>query len=293
MSVRIVEVGPRDGLQNEPERIPLPVKLEYIRKLAAAGLRHIEATSFVHPKWVPQLADAGELVAALDLGGPVEYSVLVPNLKGLERALSSGVRRVAIFAAASEEFSRRNLNRSIHETLGEYAEVVRRALAGGLTVRGYVSTCFGCPYQGAVEPDAVRRVTEALLAMGVDEVSLGDTIGVAVPPDVERVLRGLPVDRLALHMHDTSGTALVNVWAGLQLGVGCFDSSSGGLGGCPYAPGAAGNLATEDLVYLLERSGHPTGVDLERLADASLYLAEALGRELPSRQLRRLRAGRG
>ncbi len=287
--VRLLEVGPRDGLQNEPEVIPTEVKIEYVRRLAAAGLKRIEVTSFVSPRWVPQLADASEVLAGLDLPG-VELSVLVPNQKGLERALEAGVKRIALFAAASETFSRKNLNRSIAESLDDYRPVARQALAAGMSLRGYLSTCFVCPFEGPVAPDRVAALTAELLEMGVDEVGISDTIGVAVPPQIRATLKAVlevaPVEKLALHLHDTWGTALANVWAGLELGIASFDASSGGLGGCPYAPGAAGNLATEDLVNLLERSGYDTGVDLGKLAEASRFLAQALGRELPSRVLR-------
>ncbi|GMU56512.1 MAG: hydroxymethylglutaryl-CoA lyase [Candidatus Xenobia bacterium] len=287
--VRLLEVGPRDGLQNEPEVIPTEVKIEYVRRLAAAGLKRIEVTSFVSPRWVPQLADASEVLAGLDLPG-LELSVLVPNQKGLERALEAGVRRIALFAAASESFSRKNLNRSIAESLDDYRPVARQALAAGMSLRGYLSTCFVCPFEGPVAPEKVAALTAELLEMGLDEVAISDTIGVAVPPQIKATLKAVlevaPVEKLALHLHDTWGTALANVWAGLELGVRSFDASSGGLGGCPYAPGAAGNLATEDLVNLLERSGYDTGVDLGQLAEASRFLVQALGRELPSRVLR-------
>ncbi len=287
--VRLLEVGPRDGLQNEPEVIATEVKIEYVRRLAAAGLKRIEVTSFVSPRWVPQLADASEVLAGLDLPG-VELSVLVPNQKGLERALEAGVRRIALFAAASESFSRKNLNRSIAESLDDYRPVARQALAAGMSLRGYLSTCFVCPFEGPVAPEKVAALTAELLEMGLDEVAISDTIGVAVPAQIKATLKAVlevaPVEKLALHLHDTWGTALANVWAGLELGVRSFDASSGGLGGCPYAPGAAGNLATEDLVNLLERSGYDTGVDLGQLAEASRFLAQALGRELPSRVLR-------
>ncbi len=292
--MRIVEVGPRDGLQNEADLVPTEVKIGYVERLAAAGLKQIEVTSFVSPKWVPQLADAAEVLAGLKLPDDVVVSVLVPNQKGLELALKAGVKRVAVFTAASETFARKNLNRSIAETLADYRGVVRAALDAGLSVRGYVSTCFVCPFEGPVAPEAVVQVTADLLEMGVDEVSLGDTIGVAVPPQIRTtvgaVLKAAPAERLALHLHDTWATALANVWAGLELGITCYDSSAGGLGGCPYAPGAAGNLATEDLVNFLERSGYPTGVDLARLAEASRYLAGHLGRTLPSRVLGRIGA---
>lgn len=287
-------MGPRDGLQNEPDQVPTAVKIGYVERLAAAGLKQIEVTSFVSPRWVPQLADAAEVLRGLSLPDDVVVSVLVPNRKGLELALAAGVKRVAVFTAASETFARKNLNRSIDETLADYRSVVRAALDAGVSVRGYVSTCFVCPFEGAIAPEAVVRVTGELLTMGVDEVSLGDTLGVAVPPQIRTtvgaVLRTAPASALALHLHDTWATALANVWAGIELGITCFDSSAGGLGGCPYAPGAAGNLATEDLVNLLERSGFATGVDLPKLAEASRYLATHLGRTLPSRVLQRLGA---
>lgn len=290
--MKIVEVGPRDGLQNEPDQVPTEVKIGYVERLAAAGLKHIEVTSFVSPRWVPQLADASEVLAGLRLPPDVEVSVLVPNQQGLERALAAGVKRVAVFTAASETFASKNLNRTIEQSLEEYRSVVRSAREAGVSVRGYVSTCFACPFEGPIAPRAVVGVTAALLEMGVDEVSLGDTIGVAVPPQIRAtvgaVLQVAPAASLALHLHDTWATALANVWAGLELGITCFDSSAGGLGGCPYAPGAAGNLATEELVNLLERSGYSTGVDLGKLAEASRYLQSHLGRTLPSRVLQRL-----
>jgi hydroxymethylglutaryl-CoA lyase len=292
-SVKIVEVGPRDGLQNEPNSVPLTAKLDFIDRLGAAGLRHIEATSFVNPKRIPQLADAVELMQQLQRRPGIEYSALVPNLKGLERAREARLERIAVFTAASETFTQKNIGMTIDESLRTFGEVARAARSAGMSVRGYVSTCFGCPYEGAVDARRVLAVTLALLDMGCDEVSLGDTIGVAAPTDVEQVVGGMladvPPERLALHFHDTSGTALANVMAGLELGVTTFDASAGGLGGCPYAPGAAGNLATEDLVYLLDRMGVASGVDLHELARASLAIEEIVGRPLPSRQLQRVR----
>jgi hydroxymethylglutaryl-CoA lyase len=276
--IRIVEVGPRDGLQNEPTPLSLETKLAFIRALADSGLREIEATSFVSPKWVPQLADAGELYSKLPPGAL--YSALVPNLKGLERALASGVERIAVFTAASDAFTQKNINMTVEESLGLFGEVVaefHRVKPEGW-VRGYVSTAFECPYAGKVSPSATLVVANRLLQMGVDEVSLGDTIGVAVPAEVRTLAADLPRERVAWHFHDTRGTAIANVAAALDLGFAAFDSSAGGLGGCPYAPGAGGNLATEDLVYFLERSGFRTGVDLDRLARASLPALEALGR---------------
>lgn len=289
----IVEVGPRDGLQNEREPIATEHKRRFIEMLVAAGLTDIEVTSFVHPSRVPQLADASELIASLPRLGAIRYSALVPNEKGLERAVESGISRIAVFTAASETFTQRNIGMTIAQSLEVFREVVRRATSGGLTVRGYVSACFVCPYEGPVAPQRVCEVTEALLAMGVDEVAISDTIGAAVPTDVSRtvgaLLQNVTPDRIALHLHDTYGTALANVCAGLELGIATFDASAGGLGGCPFAPGAAGNLATEDLVYLLERMGIATGVDLDKLIEASAYIRGVLGRELSSRNLRRLR----
>lgn len=293
--VKIVEVGPRDGLQNEPENIPTDVKVAFIRQLAEAGIKNIEATSFVHPKRIPQLADALEVLQALPLDNPdLTFSALVPNQKGLERALESGVKRIAVFTAASNTFTSKNINMSIKESLATFKPVVEEALKNGLSVRGYVSTCFVCPYEGEVPRNAVSDVTEQLLAMGVDEVSLGDTLGAAVPKDVYETLSGVletvPVEKLALHFHDTYGTALANVYAGLELGITTFDASAGGLGGCPYAPGASGNLATEDLVYFMERMGISTGIDLEKLARASQTIESFLKRPLPSKQLQRIKA---
>jgi hydroxymethylglutaryl-CoA lyase len=280
--IRIVEVGPRDGLQNEARSIPTDVKAEFIHRLAAAGLNEIEATSFVSPKWVPQLADADELWPKLSPGP--RYSALVPNVRGLDRALTLGVKRIALFTAASEAFTQKNINMTIQESLDAAQEVIgrfRHVTPEGW-VRAYVSTAFECPYQGRIAPEAVVPVAESLLALGVDELSIGDTIGVAAPPEVFNLTKALldvvPIEKLAYHFHDTRGTALANVEAALALGVRIFDSSAAGLGGCPYAPGAGGNLATEDLVYLLERSGFETGVDLGQLALASLPILEALGR---------------
>lgn len=290
--VKIVEVGPRDGLQNESTPISTADKLAFIDKLALSGLRHIEVTSFVHPKRVPQLADAMDVIQGLPHHAGVQYSALVPNMKGLERALESGVKRIAVFTAASEGFTKKNINMSVKESLETFRPVVEQALAEGLSVRGYVSTCFVCPYEGEIHKSSVVHVSEALAQMGVDEISLGDTIGAAAPNDVFEtvgaVLDRLPTEQIALHFHDTYGTALANVVAGLQLGVTTFDASAGGLGGCPYAPGAAGNLATEDLVYLLDRMGVETGVNLNKLAEASKLIQTVLGTPLPSKQLKRL-----
>ena len=287
-SVRIVEVGPRDGLQNESQPIPTDVKLGFIQDLAQAGFAEIEATSFVHPKWVPQLADAAEVSKRLPTRDGLVYTALVPNAKGLERARECGYKRVAVFTAATESFSQENTNRSIAQSLQEFRSMDFR----GLSVRAYVSTCFVCPYEGDVQPDQVARVSEQLLAMGFDEISLGDTVGRAGPVEVERLLQrlGSPA-KYALHLHDTSGTALANVLVGLQMGITVFDSSAGGLGGCPYAPGASGNLATEDLLYMLERSGVSTGIDREKVEAAAERLLKALGKRPASHQLQRRVSG--
>lgn len=295
--VTITEVGPRDGLQNEPAPVPAAAKIAFIKALAESGLTQIEATSFVHPKAIPQLADAEEVCRGLPSRVGVTYSALAPNLRGYERAASCGVRRVAVFTAASETFARRNINMSIAESLSAFEPVLRAARRDGVSVRGYVSTCFDCPYEGSVDRRRVLEVTLALLDLGVDEVAISDTIGTAAPTDVVAtvgyVLQHVPRERIALHFHDTCGTGLANVVAGLELGVTRFDASAGGLGGCPYAPGAAGNLATEDLVYLLERMSISTGVDLRKLVAAARGIHEAIGGGFPSRQMRRLEAGRG
>mgnify|MGYP002623268874 FL=1 len=292
--VKIVEVGPRDGLQNEPGRIPTDLKLAFIAKLAESGLREIEATSFVHPKAIPHLADAVEVAGRLPSSAGVTYSALVPNQKGLDRALESGIRRIAVFTAASDSFTKKNINMTVDESLATFAPVVKAALAAGLTVRGYVSTAFVCPYEGDVSKDRVLDVTNRLLEMGIDEVAVSDTIGAAAPTDIDatvgHLLKAIPAEKLAIHLHDTYGTALANILAGLQIGITTFDSSAGGLGGCPYAPGASGNLATEDLVYMLDRMGIATGVDLQRVFEASSLIAKELNRSLPSRQWQRLSA---
>jgi len=288
VDVRIFEVGPRDGLQNEAATIPTDTKLQFISLLAAAGLREIEATSFVSPAAIPQLADADELYPRLEPRPGVRYPALVPNRRGLERAIAAGVDAVCVFTAASETFTRHNIGMSIAESLEAFRPVVEHGREAGWWVRGYLSTAFGCPYEGPVTESAVVAVAEGLLALGVDEVSIGDTIGVAGPADVRRVVgalgaAGIGPDRLAMHFHDTRGTALANVTAALELGIGCFDSSTGGTGGCPYAPGAAGNLATEDLVYLLDREGLRHGADLDRILAAARFISEALGRPLASK----------
>ena len=289
-SVHIVEVGPRDGLQNEARTVPTDKKAEFVKLLAAAGLKDIEVASFVHPKWIPQLADAQDLIKQLEPNPSVRYSALVPNMKGLDRAIESGIRRIAVFTAASETFNRKNINMGIQESIDVFKPVVDRALKEGISVRGYVSTCFVCPYEGAVPKEKVAEVTRALFDLGVDEVSIGDTIGAATPKDVEstggHLLGQFPVERLAMHFHDTYGMAIANVYQSLQMGFTTFDSSAGGLGGCPYAPGASGNVATEDLLYLLDRLGIATGVSLQLLRRASHFIAQELARDLPSRVLK-------
>jgi len=286
--VRIYEVGPRDGLQNEATPIPLDTKVEFIERLASAGLREIEATSFVSPNAIPQLADADDLLPRLPRDAGVRYPVLVPNERGMARAEAAGADALAVFTAATDAFAERNIGMTIDESLAAFAPVLRRAESLGWWRRAYVSTAFGCPYTGAVDPHRAVGVATRLLELGVDEVCFGDTIGVGVPAQVAvltgaAVQAGIPVERIAFHFHDTRGTALANVAAGLDAGVRCFDSSAGGTGGCPYAPGAAGNLATEDLVYLLDASGFEHGVDLSGVLDAARFIAAALGRPLASK----------
>jgi hydroxymethylglutaryl-CoA lyase len=288
--VEIYEVGPRDGLQNEDTAVPVEVKAQFVRRLVAAGLRTVELTSFVPKKWIPQLGDAEELLGLLGDDQPPRAPVLVPNEKGLERALATGAREIAVFAAATESFARRNLNRSVAESLDMFAPVVAGARAAGLPVRGYVSMCFGDPWEGAVPLQQVADVALRLAEFGCTEISLGDTIGVGTPGQVVALLdllgeRGLGVDRLAVHFHDTYGQALANTLAALQRGVTTVDASAGGLGGCPYAGSATGNLATEDLVWQLAGLGIDTGVDLTALARTSLWMADQLGRPSPSRAL--------
>ncbi|OIK24617.1 hydroxymethylglutaryl-CoA lyase [Streptomyces malaysiense] len=291
--VRIYEVGARDGLQNEKGAVPTEVKAEFIRRLADAGLTTIEATSFVHPKWVPQLADAEELFPRVrDLPG-TELPVLVPNQRGLDRALALGADRIAVFASATESFAKANLNRTVDESLAVFEPVVRQAKDAGARVRGYVSMCFGDPWEGAVPPHQVARVCTALRNMGCDELSLGDTIGVATPGHVRGLLNlldeeGVPTDEIGVHFHDTYGQALANTYAALEHGVTTVDASAGGLGGCPYARSATGNLATEDLVWMLHGLGIETGVDLDRLTATSVWMAAHLDRPSPSRTVRAL-----
>ncbi|SHI22208.1 hydroxymethylglutaryl-CoA lyase [Streptomyces sp. 3214.6] len=290
--IRIHEVGARDGLQNEKSTVPTAVKAEFVRRLADAGLTTIEATSFVHPKWVPQLADAEELFPLVS-GLPVALPVLVPNARGLDRALALGARRVAVFASATESFAKANLNRTVDESLAVFEPVVRRAKDEGAHVRGYVSMCFGDPWEGSVPLHQVVRVCTALRDMGCDELSLGDTIGVATPGHVLELLSSLneqrvPTNVIGVHFHDTYGQALANTLAALQHGVTVVDASAGGLGGCPFAKSATGNLATEDLVWMLQGLGIDTGVDLGRLVATSEWMADQLGRPSPSRTVRAL-----
>ncbi|HJQ46770.1 MAG TPA: hydroxymethylglutaryl-CoA lyase [Amycolatopsis sp.] len=282
--VTIWEVGARDGLQNEQQVLDLDTKLEFLDRLAASGLPVLEATSFVHPKWVPQLADAGDLLARLTPHPGAKYPVLVPNERGLDRALVAGVRSIAIFGSATESFARRNLNRSFDEQFAMFDPVVRRALDEGLEVRAYLSMCFGDPWEGTVPPEQVVAAGRRLLELGCFQLSLGDTIGVATPGQVKHLLSAFgDVAPLAVHFHDTYGQALANTYAALQAGVSTVDSSAGGLGGCPYAESATGNLATEDLVWMLDGLGIEHGVNLKHLAATSVWLAERLGRPSQSR----------
>ena len=288
--ITIVEVGPRDGLQNEQARVSTADKIAFVDRLSAANLPAIEVSAFVSPKWVPQMADAAEVFRGIVRRPGIRYTALVPNVAGLDRAIAAGVDEIAIFAAATDAFSRKNINQSVDESLAAYKEVCDRARAAQLRVRGYVSTAFGCPYEGEVSPEAVREVVHKLLDLSVDEISVGDTIGVATPAGVYSVIEtlyesGISRGILALHFHDTRGTALANVFAGLECGITTFDSSAGGLGGCPYAPGASGNLATEDLLYMLEGLGVTTGISLPKLVEASRELSRRLGRKLPGRYL--------
>ena len=280
--VRIVEVGPRDGLQNEKQIVSTDTKVELIARLGAAGLPAIEATSFVSPKWVPQMGDNAEVMAQIARLPGVDYPVLTPNLKGFEAALAAGAKEVAVFGAASESFSQKNINCSIAESLDRFVPVVEAAKAAGVRVRGYVSCVLGCPYEGEVAPEAVAGVAATLFDMGCYEVSLGDTIGTGTPGKTRRMLDAValrvPIDKLAGHYHDTYGQALVNIYASLQAGVATFDASVAGLGGCPYAAGASGNVATEDVVYMLDGLGIETGIRLDALVETSAWICERLGR---------------
>jgi hydroxymethylglutaryl-CoA lyase len=291
--VTIWEVGARDGLQNESVVLPVGVKVEFLNRLAAAGLRVLEVTSFGHPRWVPQLADAAEVLRRLIRRDGVRYPVLVPNERGLDRALEGGITEIAIFASATESFAQRNLNRGLDSQFAMFSPVLRRAKDGGLGVRGYVSMCFGDPWEGTVPVDQVVGVGRRLLELGCDQLSLGDTIGVATPGHVAALLdgfarAGVGIDALAVHFHDTYGQALANTLAALRVGVTCVDSSAGGLGGCPYAESATGNLATEDLVWMLDGLGIEHGVNLDALAQASAWMAGQLGRPSPSRVVQAL-----
>ena len=291
-SVRIVEVGPRDGLQNESTPVSVDTKLKLIELLARAGLTTIEAGSFVSPEWVPQMAGSDELFTRLDLSSNVNYTALTPNRKGLDRALALGVKEVAVFAAASESFSQKNINCSIAESLERFSQIAEAAQKHQLRIRGYISCAVGCPYQGDVDLKVVHRIADQLLAVGCYEISLGDTIGVGTPNKMAALineLRGsIPVERLAMHLHDTYGQALANIYASWQEGVSVFDSAVAGLGGCPYAQGATGNVATEDLVYLFNGLGVDCGIDMDKLLDAADYITRQLGRPSVSRAGRAL-----
>jgi hydroxymethylglutaryl-CoA lyase len=294
--VTIVEVGPRDGLQNERAEVSTADKISFVNLLTAAHLPVIEVSAFVSPKWVPQMADAAAVFAGIARWPGTRYTALVPNVAGLDRALGAGVSEIAIFAAASDTFSRRNINQSIDESLATYKQVCERALAAGLRVRGYLSTAFGCPFEGDVPPSQVAEVAERLIDLGVFEVAVSDTIGIAhpgqVPRVLEAVLKRLPPQQIALHYHDTRGTALANVMASLPYGIATYDASTGGLGGCPYAPGSAGNLATDDLIYMLDGLGIETGVSLGGISEASAFIASRIDHPLPSRFAQAARAHR-
>ncbi|MEK7348395.1 MAG: hydroxymethylglutaryl-CoA lyase [Candidatus Eisenbacteria bacterium] len=284
MNVRIVEVGPRDGLQNEKQPIPTEVKVALVDALSEAGYEEIEVSAFVSPKWIPQLADASEVFARIRRRPGVVYSALVPNEQGLDRALEARVGKVAVFTAASETFNRKNINATIEESIARFAPVVPRALEAGVRVRGYISTAFSCPYEGKIDSSAVVAVAKRLLDLGVEELSIGDTIGKATVEEVnvllDRLLDAVPQDRIALHFHDTYGMAVANALAAYERGITIFDASVGGVGGCPYAPGAAGNVATEDLALAFQRSGAPVSLDLAKVSAACDLLASALGRRL-------------
>lgn len=292
--VKIVEVGPRDGLQNESTAVPVEVKLELIHKLEQAGLPVIEAGSFVSPKWVPQMASSTEVYRSIQQKPGISYPMLVPNLRGLESALAAGVQEIAIFAAASESFTQKNINCSIDESIARYGDVMERAKQHNLKVRGYVSCVLGCPYEGEIASDQVAKVAQRLYDMGCYEISLGDTVGVGTPLQAQRMIdvvaRQVPVERLAAHFHDTYGQALANLFAVLQRGVAVIDSSVSGLGGCPYAKGASGNVATEDVLYMLNGLGIETGVDMSKLLEAGRYISDHLQREPASRVARALTA---
>jgi len=282
--VSVYEVSPRDGLQNESVTVPTTRKARLIEALVNAGVERIEVTSFVSPKWIPQLADAEEVIGLLPTSSHARYSALCPNARGLERAKKTGIKELAVFVSASETHNKRNVNDSVQGTLAKFREVIRPAVDAGLVVRGYISTLWGCPYEGDIDPRAGLRIAHELVEAGCYQVSLGDTIGVGTPKQTQDILKmflaDFPREQLALHLHDTRGTALANVLVGLDLGIRTFDASVGGLGGCPYAPGAAGNLATEDLVYMLHRMGVQTGIDLDKLWEAGKVAAAVVGHEL-------------
>jgi hydroxymethylglutaryl-CoA lyase len=294
--VRIVEVGPRDGLQNEPSPVSAEVKVGLIERLIDAGVTYVEAASFVSPKWVPQMADGADVLARIGRREGVTLAALVPNMKGLEAALQAGVEEVAVFAAASETFSQKNINCSIDESLARFAPVIAAAREADVRVRGYVSCVLGCPFEGAIDPHAVARVARRLFEMGCYEISLGDTIGAGTPHKtkalIDACMESVPVTALAGHFHDTWGMAIANVAAALARGVATFDSSVSGIGGCPYSPGATGNVATEDVVYLCEEMGIETGIDLYKLADAGAFISQALKRETSSRVARAIEGKR-
>jgi hydroxymethylglutaryl-CoA lyase len=297
--VTVVEVGPRDGLQNESVAVSTDDKVAFVNRLSAAALSAIEVSAFVSPRWVPQMADAADVFARIDRRPGIRYSALTPNVAGVERARAAGVTEIAVFAAASETFSRKNINQTIAGSLETYAEVFARAREAGMRVRAYVSTAFGCPFEGAVAPSAVADLAARLIDLGAFEVAVSDTIGVAhpgqVPAVVGAVAARVPIERIALHFHDTRGTALANVLAALDLGISTYDASCGGLGGCPFAPGATGNLATEDLIYMLDGIGIDTGVSIDALVEASRFIEPRVGHALPSRcfQAIRSQSGRG
>ncbi|UHA73363.1 hydroxymethylglutaryl-CoA lyase [Paenibacillus sp. 481] len=288
-SVTIKEVGPRDGLQNEQVFVSTADKIAWINQLSGTGVTSIEITSFVNPKWIPALADAAEVAKGIERMPGITYSALVPNRQGLERALAVDMDEVAVFMSVSESHNQRNINKSSSAAFPILREVVQEALSAGKSVRGYVSTVFGCPYEGPVSIDEVIRVSETLFDMGIGELSLGDTIGIANPQQVQRVLdillKRFDANKLALHFHDTRGTALANIVVSMDMGITTFDASVGGLGGCPYALGASGNVASDDLLYMLEAMGIQTGVDQEKLLAAAIFIQEKIGRDLPSRNL--------
>ncbi|MFJ8065296.1 hydroxymethylglutaryl-CoA lyase [Psychrobacillus sp. NPDC096426] len=296
-SVKIKEVGPRDGLQNEKQTISTEDKIVWIDSLSKTGLSYIEVSSFVHPKWIPQLADASEVLGKIQREQGVTYAALVPNLRGLERALEANVDEVSIFMSASEAHNQNNINKSIEETYPILSEVVKEAKAAGKTVRGYLSTVIGCPYEGVIATQQVRKVSDRLFSMGIDELSLGDTIGIGVPNQVEQLLEELlphfDANKLAMHFHDTRGTALANIVKSLEMGITIFDSSLGGLGGCPYAKGASGNVATEDLLYMLHEMGIETGIDLDAVMKSAQLIEKVRGKKLNSRQMDILNAEEG